>query len=238
MRATTCWPRASPRPETMTCAPAPPNATAISRPILLVEPVTRAVLFSSRRVMAAMLETYFWTGKSNSLGVSYAAQVIDQRVERRLEVPRAPGRAKHLDAALDARDEGRRDPGGVQLRADEARGLHLGDALDEVRLPLRQESSDDLGRARRAADLGHERAKRAVPSLCPVTGHDGVPPAIPRGSGGEASEVRLLVVEDALRFVPRDLKQQFLLARREVVEDLALARAGDGPDVVQRHLAR
>src|SRR4029077_14330100 len=173
-----------------------------------------------------------------SSGVSYAAEVIDQRVERRLEVPRAPGRAKHLDAALDARDEGRRDPSGVQLRADEARGLHLGDALDEVRLPLREESSDDLGRARRAADLGHERAKRAVPSLGPVTGHDGVPPAIPRGPGGEAAEVRLLVVEDALRLVPRGLKQQFLLARREVVEDLALARAGDGPDVVQRRLAR
>src|ERR1700731_2550641 len=71
MRATTAWPRASPRPEAMTCAPSPPNATAISRPMLLVEPVTRAVLFSSRRVMVAMLETYFWTRKSNSLSASH-----------------------------------------------------------------------------------------------------------------------------------------------------------------------
>src|SRR6202042_2679761 len=76
-----------------------------------------------------------WQVQSSS--VSYAAEVIDQHVERRLEVPRAPGRAKHLDAALDARDEGRRDPGGVQLRAEDPRGLHLGDALGEVRLPLR-----------------------------------------------------------------------------------------------------
>jgi hypothetical protein len=40
--------------------------------------------------------------------------------------------------------------------------------------------------------------------------------------------VRLLVVEYALRLVPRDREQQFLLARGKVVEDLALARAGDG----------
>src|ERR1700677_4963113 len=139
MRVTTAWPRASSRPETMTCAPSRPNATAISRPMLLVDPVTRAVLFSSRRVMTPILGIHFWTCKSNPAGASRSAQVIDQRVECRLQMLGAPGRAEHLNAALDARDERRRGPLNVQPRTDQARGLHLGDAMADVRLPLREE---------------------------------------------------------------------------------------------------
>jgi hypothetical protein len=46
--ATTLSPRSWSRPLTTTCAPSPANMVAIARPMLLVAPVTSAVLFSSR----------------------------------------------------------------------------------------------------------------------------------------------------------------------------------------------
>ncbi len=61
---TTARPRSPSRPATATWAPAAPIAMAISRPILLVAPVTRAALSCSRCVMPARLGIVFWTRKS------------------------------------------------------------------------------------------------------------------------------------------------------------------------------
>ena len=51
MPSATCAPRRALRPETTTCAPSAANASAIARPILLVAPVTSAVLPCSRPAM-------------------------------------------------------------------------------------------------------------------------------------------------------------------------------------------
>src|SRR5260370_33624845 len=51
MPSTTCAPRWALRPEMTTCAPSAANASAIARPMLLVAPVTRAVLACSRPAM-------------------------------------------------------------------------------------------------------------------------------------------------------------------------------------------
>ncbi len=48
-------PRSWLRPEAATCAPSAANAIAMARPILLVAPVTRAVLFSKRALMPSSL---------------------------------------------------------------------------------------------------------------------------------------------------------------------------------------
>ena len=70
-------------------------------------------------------------------GVLYAAQVMSISASsvasrcRVLPVERSTWTPPWMPAMKAAGD-----PVGVQLRADEARGLHLGNALDEVRLPL------------------------------------------------------------------------------------------------------
>src|ERR1700724_2223322 len=51
MPSATCAPRWALRPEMTTCAPSAANASAIARPMLLVAPVTRAVLSCSRPAM-------------------------------------------------------------------------------------------------------------------------------------------------------------------------------------------
>src|SRR5215469_5399409 len=52
MPSTTCAPRWALRPEMTTCAPSAANASAIARPMLLVAPVTSAVLPCSRPAMS------------------------------------------------------------------------------------------------------------------------------------------------------------------------------------------
>src|SRR5712671_3573003 len=53
--STTSLPRCPLRPETTTCAPSAANSSAIARPMLLVAPVTSAVLPSSRPVIRVLL---------------------------------------------------------------------------------------------------------------------------------------------------------------------------------------
>src|SRR5258707_9543079 len=53
--STTSLPRCPLRPETTTCAPSAANSSAIARPMLLVDPVTSAVLPSSRPVIRVLL---------------------------------------------------------------------------------------------------------------------------------------------------------------------------------------
>lgn len=52
--------------------------------------------------------------------------------------------------------------------------------------------------------------------------------------GGEVAELGPLVGEHLVGLVPGDRQEQLLLALREVVEELALARAGPAADVVER----
>src|SRR6202012_2308831 len=65
---TTAAPRSRSRPETATSAPSAANATAIARPMLLVAPVTRAVLPARREpiewTMRSTMPEIEWTVKS------------------------------------------------------------------------------------------------------------------------------------------------------------------------------
>src|SRR3954468_9981634 len=73
--STTSTPRWGLRPLTMTCAPSAANAVAIARPMLLVAPVTSAVLCSSRVLICGSLSShrrFYGVGSTNDGEVAYA----------------------------------------------------------------------------------------------------------------------------------------------------------------------
>src|SRR3954469_24542927 len=73
--ATTSAPRWGLRPLTMTCAPSAANAVAIARPMLLVAPVTSAVLCSSRVLICGSLSShrrFYGVGSTGDGEVAYA----------------------------------------------------------------------------------------------------------------------------------------------------------------------
>ncbi len=64
--ATTAAPRSALRPLTATCAPSAPNATAMARPMLLVDPVIKAVLPARRSLIWVSLRASCrWTNRSS-----------------------------------------------------------------------------------------------------------------------------------------------------------------------------
>src|SRR6266851_9120585 len=68
MPSTTCAPRWALRPEMTTCAPSAANASATARPMLLVAPVTRAVLPCSRPAMSCSHALLYPRDKSRAAG--------------------------------------------------------------------------------------------------------------------------------------------------------------------------
>jgi hypothetical protein len=70
--------------------------------------------------------------------------------------------------------------------------------------------------------------------LLAVAGEYRVAPRQPSGPRGEAAELRLLVGQHEVRLIAGHREQELLAALREVVEELALARARPGVDVIER----
>src|ERR1700722_17576276 len=191
MPSTTCAPRWALRPEMTTCAPSAPNASAIARPMLLVAPVTRAVLPCSRPAMncshassyshAALPLCEEKNGLASPLIVGLpgdaplasargAAQIADPLVERGPEVVGPAGRLENRHAALDAGQQGGGPVLDVQIGRQVPGVLQGPDAGGQARLPpAHQLDHDGPGAGGGAAEVEEQRAERALIALLLVT---------------------------------------------------------------------
>lgn len=123
----------------------------------------------------------------------------------------------------------------IQLGGKHAARLQRPDARRQTLLPAAQQLDHDRPRpGSRTSDLKEQRPERALVPLRLVALDHHVPPLFPGLPRVEAAQIRLLVLQDLLRLEPGHRDEQFVLAGREVVEELALARAGPRHDVVQR----